>query len=447
MRLADLAGRSVAIWGLGREGHAALEVIAPVETAALFGVDDDPAKAADPFVRRFGVEVLTPAQALERLRPSDVVVKSPGVSRYSADMRAVQGRGAVLTSGTALWMAANHSKVVGVTGSKGKSTTSSLTHHLLAELGIANSFGGNIGLPLLSLPPADRYVVELSSYQCADLEHSPDIAAVTSLFPEHLTWHGSAEAYYHDKLNIVRHSPGVIVYNGADPLLATKIAPMLGSSDRIVIGTPDGISFNNVHFALGGRTLFDVTASPLRGRHNNTNVCVALGILQASGIDLMARRDDIAGALRTFAPLDHRLTTIDDPYGDLLFVDDSLSTAPQAAVAALEAFPDGPVTLIVGGHDRGMDYTPLWQHINAEHRDLVVIGIPDSGPRILEGLHEGHSLRLRMADDLPAAVRLARELTPPGGTVLMSPAAPSYGRYANYEQRSEAFREAINTVP
>lgn len=445
MRSADLAGRDVAIWGLGREGHAALDTYASVVGSGLFGVDDDPAKAHDPAVVRHGIEVLSASAALERLGPSGVVVKSPGVSRYSPDIQAARERGAIITSGSALWMAENHDRVIGVTGSKGKSTTSSLIHHLLTGLGVANTFGGNIGVPLLALPPADRYVVELSSYQCSDLEFSPAIAAVTSLFAEHLTWHGTEEQYFEDKLNIVRHGPRAVVYNGGDPVLATRIAPMLGGTEPTIVNVPDGITFDDRHFLAGGQALFELAASPLLGRHNNGNVCVALGVLQASGLDLGERRGDIERALRSYAPLDHRLTTIDDPSG-LLFVDDSLSTAPQAAVAALEAFPDKPVTLIVGGHDRGVDYGVLWDYLHADQREIVVVGIPDSGPRILGGLRESASLQLRVAADLDEAVAIAREVTPSGGTVLLSPAAPSYGRYANYEQRSIAFRAAITAT-
>jgi UDP-N-acetylmuramoylalanine--D-glutamate ligase len=442
MRSADLAGRTVAVWGLGREGRAALDAYAALIGPGLFGVDDDPDKAQDPSVRSHGIDVLTPVEALERLGPSCVVVKSPGISRYSDDMQAARERGAVVTSGSALWMAENHERVVGVTGSKGKSTTSSLVHHLLNALGVPNTFGGNIGVPLVSLPAAERYVVELSSYQCSDLEFSPDIAAVTSLFPEHLNWHGTADRYFEDKLNIVGHSPRHVVYNAADPLLSEHIKPKLAGLATIAVNVEGGITFDDKHFLTAGSPLFDVSTSPLRGRHNNGNVCVALGVLQASGIDLLERRVELETALRSYAPLEHRLTTIDDPSG-LLFVDDSLSTAPHAAVAALEAFPDSPITLIVGGHDRGVDYDVLWRYLGNDQRDLVVIGIPDSGPRILAGLTDTPTLRLRQAADLDEAVALARELTPQGGTVLLSPAAPSYGRYANYEQRSAAFRAAI----
>jgi UDP-N-acetylmuramoylalanine-D-glutamate ligase len=147
--------------------------------------------------------------------------------------------------------------------------------------------------------------------------------------------------------------------------------------------------------------------------------------------------------VRTFQPLEHRLTPIEDPSG-LTFVDDSISTVPQSAIHAIEAYAHRPLTVIVGGEDRGVDYTPLREFLAAADVTATLIGVPDSGVRILGAVKDLPGITTVEADDLVAAVRLGRQLTAAGGVVLLSPAAPSYGRFDNYEHRSRVFRQAID---
>jgi UDP-N-acetylmuramoylalanine--D-glutamate ligase len=188
--------------------------------------------------------------------------------------------------------------------------------------------------------------------------------------------------------------------------------------------------------------LFDQTATRLRGRHNAINICLAVSTLAVLRVDPLARRDDIAAALRSFEPLQHRLSVLPDG-GGLTFVDDSLSTAPQATIAALEAFPDGPIAVILGGEDRGVSYRDLREYLAAARRPVVAIGIPDSGPRIVAELDGLPQVTCHCATDLHEAVALARREVPFGGTVLLSPGAPSYGRYADYAARGAAFADAV----
>jgi UDP-N-acetylmuramoylalanine--D-glutamate ligase len=443
VRLSDLRGRHVAVWGAGREGRAAVTAIAAHGPADLVAVDDSanfltlpwegPLAAAAPLV--------TGEDGFARLAAADVVVRSPGVPNTHPWMVELRRRAVPVTQGSALWMADHADRTVGVTGSKGKSTTSSLISHLLTAMDRPNVFGGNIGVPLLDLPEAELYVLELSSYQCADLTDSPRVAVVTALFPEHLDAHGGEREYYRDKLNLLAHGPHTVVVNGADPRLALELgdraAVRAGSSDATHVATgPDGAPW----FHLRDTPLFPRAVLPLVGRHNEGNLCVALAVLDALGVDVAARKDSLAVAVAEFQGLAHRLTEIPDPSG-LTFVDDTLATSPYAAMHAIDAYEGRPLTVIVGGTDRGLDYTPLRDHL--AERDLTVIGIPDSGPRIVEALAGLPAVRTEIAEDLVAAVGLARKLTPVGGVVLLSPAAPSYGRFRNFEHRSEVFAQAV----
>ncbi|MEU4236378.1 UDP-N-acetylmuramoyl-L-alanine--D-glutamate ligase [Actinoplanes sp. NPDC026619] len=444
MRLADLNGRSVAIWGTGREGRAAVTAIAAHQPSRLIAVDDSANYLSVPWESYASLAPLAGGDhAFPALVTADVVVRSPGVPQTHPWMKELRERGVTVTGGSALWMADNAARTIGVTGSKGKSTTSSLISHLLAAVGRPNVFGGNIGVPLLDLPPAALYVLELSSYQCADLTDSPRVAVVTSLFPEHLDAHGGEQEYYRDKLNLLRHGPEMIVVNGSDLRLRDNIRGTcdLHGFPPIPAGADDSrFRIHDEWVYCSDEPLFHREALHLKGAHNGRNLCVALAVLDGLGVDVPGSKDELEAAVEAFEGLPHRLAEIEDPSG-LTFVDDTLSTSPYSAIHAIEAYAARPLTVLVGGTDRGLDYTPLREFL--ADRELTVIGIPDSGPRILESLAGLEKIRVENADDLPAAVRLARKLTPAGGVVLLSPAAPSYGRYRNFEHRSEAFATAI----
>ncbi|GIJ40945.1 UDP-N-acetylmuramoyl-L-alanine--D-glutamate ligase [Micromonospora andamanensis] len=446
MRLSDLRGRKVAVWGAGREGRAAVTAIAAHGPADLVAVDDSANFLSLPWDGPLAeaAPLVTGEDGFARLAAADVVVRSPGVPQTHPWLMELRRQGATVTQGTSLWMADHGDRTIGVTGSKGKSTTSSLIHHLLTAVDRPNVFGGNIGVPTLDLPEAELYVLELSSYQCSDLTDSPRVAVVTALFPEHLDAHGGEREYYRDKLNLLAYGPRTVVVNGADPRLAFELgdraAVRAGTADSVnVAAGPDGTPW----FHRVDQPLFPRAVLPLVGRHNEGNLCVALAVLDALGIDLVERKDALAVAVAEFQGLAHRLTEIADPSG-LTFVDDTLATSPYAAIHAIDAYDGRPLTVIVGGNDRGVDYTPLREHL--AERELTVIGIPDSGPRIIEALDGLPKVRTELVDDLADAVQLARQVTPAGGVVLLSPAAPSYGRFRNFEHRSEVFAEAIRAT-
>ncbi|MFC7528771.1 UDP-N-acetylmuramoyl-L-alanine--D-glutamate ligase [Actinoplanes sp. GCM10030250] len=445
MRLADLRGRSVAIWGTGREGRAAVTAIAKHEPSRLIAVDDSAnylsVEWTDDLARL--APLAGGEHAFAALASAEIVVRSPGVPQTHPYLQELRSRGITVTGGSALWMADNAARTVGVTGSKGKSTTSSLISHLLAAVGRPNAYGGNIGIPLLDIAPAELYVLELSSYQCADLTDSPRVAVVTSLFPEHLDAHGGEREYYRDKLNLLQHRPELIVVNGADQRLRDEVRGVTDASGY----PPVPAAAEDSRFRIEDGTVFcsDDELFPrdvlgLKGKHNERNLCVALAVLDGMGIDVVGSREVLEEAVRSFRGLPHRLTEIEDGSG-LTFVDDTLSTSPYSAMHAIEAYEGRPLTVLVGGNDRGLDYAPLRDFL--ESRQLTVIGMPDSGPRILSVLEGVPGVRALPSEDLFDAVRLAREVTPAGGVVLLSPAAPSYGRFRNFEHRSEAFVQAI----
>lgn len=452
MHLQELKDRRVAVWGTGREGIAAAEAIAPHQPARLIAVQDKTTFLATNWGGHLAeiAPLFQGDDAHRELQSIDVIVRSPAIPQVHPWLMEFRARGGKVTGGTALWMADHAPRAVGVTGSKGKSTTTTLVHHLLAEAGKPNTLGGNIGIAALALPESDLYVLELGIYQCADLENSPRVVALTSLFPEHLDWSGSESAYYRDKLNVAMHGAEVVVYNGQDALLESELRRGRDDLPLVAAGRADGFHVatgpdSRPWFFHADEPLFPRTALVLAGRHNESNLCVALGAVQATGVDCVAQRETLAAALGTFRALDHRMTPISDPSG-LTFVDDSLSTIPQSAAHAIEAYADRPLTVIVGGEDRGVDYGPLRDFLLEKGIEATLIGIPDSGARILEAVKDVPTITTLLTDDLREAVRLSRRHTPANGVVLLSPAAPSYGRFDNFEHRSRVFKEAIEAT-
>jgi UDP-N-acetylmuramoylalanine--D-glutamate ligase len=420
-------GRAAAAW-LARRGVATLVIVAKhrpgdLPAGASFALDTDPSALS-------GVEL---------------VVRSPGIPPRHPLLSEAARRGASVTTGTSLFVDAARGAgvpVVGVTGSKGKSTTATLIDLVLREASVDSLLVGNIGRAALDaldqvLAAQPVVIYEMSSYQTHDLTIGPSVAVITRLFPEHLDWHGSAEAYFASKLNIAKtqRPEDVTIWNDTDPELSIR-APF-GPASHVPYGAAEGISFSSGAFRRAGAALFDDRGMRLRGLHNRLNACAALTAAEMFGASAV----DMQEVLTRFDGLPHRLEDLGS-HGGVRWVNDSISTAPEAAVAALEALGDEVATYVGGGADRGFDFTPLAKAL-AGARIPNVILMPPGGPRMAETI-EGPA---HLVDDLKEAVDLALRLTPKGKTVLFSPASPSYGTFRNFEERGEAFRALVVTVP
>lgn len=436
MRFEDLADRDVVIWGAGREGRAAHAELARRGIAARFALTGDAPAPTD-----LAAPVTTGPAAVDLLLAADVVIKSPGVPRTSPDLVRVRAAGVAVTSLTDLWLAANAARALAVTGTKGKSTTSAIARHLLASVGVSASLVGNGGTPVTEgdSTAAAVAVTEVSSYQAADLAVSPRIAVVTSLYPEHLPWHGGYEQYVADKLNLIAHGPEVVVLPALDGDLADLVRERVGPASRLVAPADLGIAVSaaGIDWAGIGRLASDEI--PIRGRHNHVNVALALTAVTA-GLDLPSdTRPRLLAAVQSFAPLAHRLETVPSADGRR-WVDDSLATAPEAVVAALEAYADSPVTLLLGGADRGLDFEPLRAYL-AERPTTAPVEVVAVGPAGARWLAEGGP-RTRHAGSFAQALDWIRADPDASDVVLLSPGAPSFDEFADYEERSAAFRAA-----
>jgi UDP-N-acetylmuramoylalanine--D-glutamate ligase len=415
---ADLSGRRIGVWGMGVEAGATLRMLTTLDIEPVLFDDAD---------GEFAGRRVFPAGDLSGLRSCDIVVKAPGISPYRTDVQAVKAADVAVVGGMGLWLASvDRARVVCVTGTKGKSTTTTIATHLLNRLGHRARAGGNIGVPPWDpdVPATDYWIVEVSSYQATDVAVSPPVTAVTSLHEDHLPWHDNdVERYYADKLSVC-HRPGAVltIANGDSELLrarADQLAPnveWISASDD-----PDAAWIDT----LG-----------LLGPHNRRNALIAQRCLRALGVD--ASNDALAPAATGFVPLANRLTVVHEQ-GDVQFVDDSLSTNVLSTLAAVDAFPDRKVAVIVGGQDRGIDYAPLAAGLGANV--LVVVTDSEAADRIAAALPSAER-----AASIEAAIAIAYKYVRPQGVVLYSPAAPSFDRHKNYTERAAEFVHAAGRL-
>lgn len=417
----DLNNKRIGIWGMGKEGQSVKKAILKYASPHTI-IEINEENSTDIF-------------------NCDILIKSPGVSLYRKEIMQAKDKGVIITSSTNLFFANKNPKaiVIAITGTKGKSTTSSLLAHTLTMLGQKTVLGGNIGVPLVDLidTEANYIVAELSSYQCADFMGAVNIGVLVNLYPEHLPWHGSHEQYYQDKLNMISTAQ-IQILNALDERTNTYAKTDKRFKNAIYFN--DTIHEDGEWFYDGDTKLFECASLNLTGEHNRKNACAVLNIIKQLELDLTACKE----AFKTFQPLPHRLQIVAQKNG-LTFVDDSISTTPETAIAAMKAFGHNtPITLIIGGEDRGQDFTELITYIK-QYKNISLITLPDTGNRITQSVIQCN-IPIHPCTTMTEAVQTAVNITPLNGLVLLSPAAPSYNMYKNFEARGDDFKNNINRV-
>jgi UDP-N-acetylmuramoylalanine--D-glutamate ligase len=439
-------GGHVALWGWGREGQAAYHALRyqlPTLALTLFC---DVGEAGQARELNDGLLAIKTDASAERLSTFSVVVKSPGISPYRPEVIAASKSGTRFVGGTALWFAENpDARTLCVTGTKGKSTTTALLAHLLRATGHRTALAGNIGLPLLELidQAAEFWAIELSSYQTGDAADSgvrPELAIALNIFPEHLDWHGSQARYVQDKLRLLTDAkPLIAILNANDPVLAKLSLP---DSDVRWFGGQEGWHLRGDMLHRGQTEVMDTSQLALPGLHNRSNLCAVLTAIDALGLD----GSSLAPHAATFLPLPHRLQFLGMRDG-ITYVNDSISTTPHASLAALELFQGQRVAILVGGHDRGLDWQ-AFADVVQHQPPTAIVTMGDNGPRIFDLLAATNgAFTLDAATDLADAMRIARGRLGDAGIVLLSPGAPSFGVYRDYTQRGRHFAELAGFDP
>ncbi len=445
------SGKRILLLGFGGEAKASLAHLHKYFTDLYIGVADQSATlqlSTDEqklvHAQHLGEQWLADVSSYE------VVIRSPGIPLTVNDhIRAAQPN-MVFTSGTQLFLEKHRDRVWGVTGTKGKSTTSSLLYHCLKVLDIDARLCGNIGIPAISLfhESPTCFVMELSSYQLEDCSYSPNVSLFLNLYPEHLDHHGSLEAYRGAKQRIFaaqRTEDRLVVprgneklFEGAEGIVARQV---YFGTNTDAAWVEDG--YYKVRLASNKvKTVCAVSETLLRGPGNTQNILAVLAALSALDFDVAK----VGAAIRSFAPLPHRLEEV-GTFRGITFVNDSISTVPEATMNALETFGDSVKTLILGGFDRGLSFIGLAEHLFTTAVEVVIL-FPPSGTRIREALEQRMPGRLRFfeTNSMAEAVGVAFAETGAPGVCLLSPASPSFPIFRNFEERGAAFRSLATAV-
>lgn len=453
-RLSDWRGARVTVMGLGRFGGGLGAIRFLAERGARVTVTDtQPAeKLAGSLAELEGIRLEAVHLGGHRdddFTRADFIVATPAVPRSNRYLQLARAAGVAVSSEMNLFWQLNRGRVIAVTGSNGKSTTTALTHSILRATGRRSWLGGNIGRSLLpevdAIQPNDFVVLELSSFQLEDLdrlEASPHVAVVTNFSPNHLDWHGTLDAYRTAKQSILRWQIGsdFAVLNQDDPDVAawpTHAARLsFGENDR----GSDGVFLRGDHAVArrhGREETFPILEwLRLPGRHNVQNALAATCAALAAGAGLPAVKAGIEG----YEPLPHRLQLVAEVDGRR-FYNDSLATTPESVVVALEAF-DRPIVLLAGGYDKKVDLTPMAAAIARKVRAVALMG--QTAP-VLDALIARHSefdgpLRTTQpsfAESFSWAAAQSRT----GDVVLLSPGCASYDWFRNFADRGEQFTE------
>ncbi len=424
MHIKDLNEKAVCILGFGREGQATARALKKFAPDASITVADQNVEIE---IEDGDYEIQLGDSWLNDLKSFDVIIKSPGIPPLP-ELDAVSKK---VTNSTQIFLdtiSDSGSLVIGITGSKGKSTTASLIYEILKEDGRDAYLVGNIGSPTLDyldkVRPNTIFVQEMSSFQLMNLTVSPPIAVVTSFFPEHLDYHGTIDKYKEAKTHITKYQGknDVVFFDALSPQ-ADEIASC-GKGKKVPFGAEDAP--------------VDIEKTQLLGTHNLRNIAAAVMVARHLGIS----DQTILAAIPRFEGLPHRLQHLGVHHG-ISWVDDAISTTPESAIAAIESLGDHVGSIILGGQDRSAEYSELGNVIlnsNIKH----VILFPESGKRIRESIETaGASVSFDEALSMEAAVASAKEKTPQGTICLLSTASPSYNMFKNYEDKGGHFERCI----
>lgn len=391
---------------------------------------------------------------LNDLNQFDLIVRSVGIPP-SVILEKNPDVASKITTAVNLFFEECRTPIVGITGTKGKGTTSTLIHKILDAAGKKTVLAGNIGLPMLDIladaQQCDYVVLELSSFQLSDIRYSPARAVCLMVVPEHLNWHTDMDDYKHAKANLFRYQNGddVAVYNALnkDSTDIASISP--GRKLTYAVSEPGANPPTTATAYVSDDTIFcgeqeimKTTEVKLLGRHNLENVCAAI----ATTWDLIdGNIEAIRQVVSNFSGLEYRLEFIRELDG-VQYINDSFSTTPETAIAALKSFSQ-PKIVILGGSDKGIPFDDLAVAVvsqNVKH----VLAIGDRGPIIAGLLRERgfEAITETSLDSMPAIVQKARELAAPGDVVLLSTGCASFGMFTDYKDRGKQFTDNVQAL-
>ena len=451
-----LKTQKVAVIGLGVSNIPLIDYL--YEKKAEVTVFDDREKENVPSniikkIKQYEFKYYLGQGNLENLKGFDLIFRSPSCMPTKPELVAEKERGAIVTTEIEQLMKMAPCKIIGITGSDGKTTTTTLTYEILKNAGYNTHLGGNIGIPLFTklneIQPEDIIVLELSSFQLMEMDISPDIAAITNITPNHLNIHKDYQEYIDSKKNIFtkQKEDGILVLNADNEITnncKTEVngkVILFSSSEKLDNGfiVDDGI----IKECNDGIRKHIIAAKDLKlkGIHNFQNVCTALALTKT-----LVDTEKAAEIIKDFSGVHHRLEFVRTIDG-VEWYNDSASTSPTRGISALNSFPDKEIVLIAGGADKNLDYTPIGKPIVDKVQSLILIG--QTAPKIYDAVKkeleiQKRELDIHMCETFKQSLELARRISKPGQVVLFSPASTSFDMFKDMYDRGNQFKEEVN---
>lgn len=436
MKIQDLKDKRILILGFAREGRETLRFLRKNFKNQIIGIADSNKSLDSESKQLISKDKKTVLHLgsgyLDKIKDYDLVIKSPGIP---PEVIKKFSKKTIITSQTEIFFANCQGIIIGVTATKGKSTTASLIHKIVKDAGLGSYLVGNIGTPALSLmnkiKPGQYCVYELSSHQLRKIKQSPHIAVLLNIFPEHLDYHKTYKDYIDSKAQITNNQSNNdwLVFN-SENIIVKNVA----QKSKAKLVDISGIRLEDI---------LDLKKTPFRADFYNDNMKAAVAV----GRILKIKDEQIAKSIISFKPLEHRMEYV-GKYKGIEFINDSLATNPYSTNAAIKALGDNLGTIILGGYDRGLDYKPLADQLVLSNLDNIVF-FPGTSDKILKECQKAYQKKKKQlpkisyAKNMQQAVDLCFKNTAVGKTCLLSCASPSFGLFKDYKDRGDQFKKLV----
>ena len=452
-----LKTQKIAVIGLGVSNIPLLEYLKEKQAQVTIFDDKDESKIENNIlekIKSYGFEYHFGENSLLELKGFDLIFRSPSCLPTTPELLAEKARGAVVTTEIEQLIKMAPCKIIGITGSDGKTTTTTLTYEVIKNAGYTCHLGGNIGIPLFTklneMRPEDIIVLELSSFQLMEMDVSPDISAITNITPNHLNIHKDFQEYVDAKKNIYtnQNENGILVLNADNEITQSCKSEANGKvilfssnqklengfivDEGIIKECEDGIR----------KHIISTKDLKIKGMHNYQNICTVLALTKT-----LVNTEQAIETIKEFTGVHHRLEFVRNING-VEWYNDSASTSPTRGISALNAF-DKEIVLIAGGADKNLDYTPIGKPIVEKVNKLILIGqtatkIYDAVKKELEV--QNKQLDIHMCETFKQSLELAKRLAKPGQVVLFSPASTSFDMFKDMYDRGDQFKKEVNKL-
>ena len=438
-----LIDKNIAILGFGKEGRSTYNFIRRHSSQFLTILDKNDILTNNSFLSDDkNLNVITGDNYLDNLSSYDLVIKAPGIALLNIDLTGVN-----ITSQLELILEVDRKNIIGITGTKGKSTTSSLLYSVIHDQCDNVYLLGNIGNPILDnvedFNDNSLLVIEMSSHQLEFVKYSPHIGVVLNLYQDHLDHTGTLEKYHNDKMNMFKYQDNndIGIYDGQNDYLINLVGKNNYKSKlySFKIDQESDIYIMNNKIYYNNSVIYDGECKRnLIGSHNLKNIMVVLLISQLLGLDI--KRSVLA--INDFNPLEHRLEFV-GKYNGISYFNDTIATIPEATINGINGLGDVD-TLIFGGMDRNIDYSGFIEFLKKSNVS-VLIGLPDTGHKICKVLDGSCDKKIYMVETIEEAVDIADKFTRSGYSCLLSPAASSYNKFKNFDEKGNYFKKVVKS--